>query len=157
VHIENWNTNRRGLRAYAKATLGTNYGVVGALSSSDGYGGYFYNTASGDGLYGEGWYGVYGTGTSQGVHGHSDDGYGVYAYSTNGFGVGAATANASHNYGVYTADNLYALNFHSLGAQMQVVQNIDTQVLEQGDVVAFASIAAGDPPVLLKNRTNVLT
>ena len=45
VHIENSNSSGRGLRAYATDTSGTNYGVIGASKSPDGYGGYFYNTA----------------------------------------------------------------------------------------------------------------
>jgi hypothetical protein len=51
VHIENWGTDGRGLRAYAMATSGTNYGVVGASKSPDGYGGYFYNNDGGTGLW----------------------------------------------------------------------------------------------------------
>lgn len=50
LHIENWNATGRGLRAYAMATSGTNYGVVGASRSPDGYGGYFYNSGGGTGL-----------------------------------------------------------------------------------------------------------
>ena len=45
VHIENSNSTGRGVRAYATDTSGTNYGVIGASKSPDGYGGYFYNTA----------------------------------------------------------------------------------------------------------------
>jgi hypothetical protein len=136
------------LRAYARATSGANYGVVGASSSSNGYGGYFYNTAYGDGVNGEGWFGVYGAGTSQGVRGQSDSGYGIYGYSTNGVGAGGATNDASHNYGFYTSDNLYALNFHSAGAQMQVVLNGGQVSLEQGDVVVFDGLVTGDPPII---------
>jgi hypothetical protein len=50
LHIENWNTTGRGLRAYAMATSGINYGVVGASRSPSGYGGYFYNSGGGTGL-----------------------------------------------------------------------------------------------------------
>jgi hypothetical protein len=50
VHIETSSTNGRGLRAYAMAETGTNYGVVGASRSPTGYGGYFYDTAGGIGL-----------------------------------------------------------------------------------------------------------
>jgi hypothetical protein len=50
VHIETWSTSGRGLRAYAMAETGTNYGMVGASRSPDGYGGYFYDTAGGVGL-----------------------------------------------------------------------------------------------------------
>jgi hypothetical protein len=148
VHIENWNTNGRALRAYAMATSGTTYGVVGASRSSQGYGGYFYNTAAGDGVKGEGWFGVYGSGTSAGVRGQSTSGHGVYGLSTNGDGVGGSTLAADNNYGFYTPDNLYSLNFHLRGAQMQVVQNGGQETLEPGDVVIFNGLEAGDPPVI---------
>jgi hypothetical protein len=52
VHIENSGESGRGLRAYASAISGVNYGIVGASSSPDGYGGYFYNNEGGVGLYG---------------------------------------------------------------------------------------------------------
>ena len=148
LHIENWHTSGRGLRAYAMATSGENYGVVGASRSSSGYGGYFYNTAAGDGVKGEGWFGVYGDGTSAGVRGLSGSGWGVYGLSTNGDGVGGATLAADHNYGLYTSDNLYSLNYHSSGAQMQVVRNAGQTALEPGDVVVFAGVEPGDPPLI---------
>ncbi|MCI0477033.1 MAG: hypothetical protein L0Y55_12360, partial [Anaerolineales bacterium] len=50
LHIENWNATGRGLRAYAMATSGENFGVVGASRSPDGYGGYFYNNEGGTAL-----------------------------------------------------------------------------------------------------------
>jgi hypothetical protein len=52
LHLETWSTNGRGLRAYAMATTGTNYGIVGASRSPDGFGGYFYNNGGGVALYG---------------------------------------------------------------------------------------------------------
>jgi len=42
------------LRGEASAASGTNYGVVGASRSPDGYGGYFYNKGGGTGVYGKG-------------------------------------------------------------------------------------------------------
>jgi hypothetical protein len=152
LHIENWNTSGRALRAYAMATSGETYGVVGASRSSNGYGGYFYNTAAGDGVKGEGWFGVYGSGTSAGVRGQSESGEGVYGLSTNGDGVAGATLAADHNYGFYTSDNLYSLNIHLSGAQMQVMQNGGSTPLEIGDVAAFSGIGApleaGGQPVI---------
>ena len=62
LQVESTNPSGRGLRAYASATSGTNYGVVGASSSPNGYGGYFYNGNSGVGLYGQGTPGVLGEG-----------------------------------------------------------------------------------------------
>jgi hypothetical protein len=132
----------------SRSTSGQNYAVVGASSSQDGYGGYFYNTADGRGVKGEGWVGVYGEGSGAGVHGYSDGGYGVYGESTHAFGVGGYTFAADDNYGLFTTDNLYSLNFHTPGAQMQVVQNGGQAALEPGDVVVFHGLAAGDPPVI---------
>jgi hypothetical protein len=54
VHVENWATNGRGLRAYAMADTGVNYGVVAASRSPDGFGGWFYNDEGGSGLYARG-------------------------------------------------------------------------------------------------------
>jgi hypothetical protein len=51
LHLENWSTTGRGLRSYAMAESGANYGMVGASRSSDGYGGYFYNNGGGVGLW----------------------------------------------------------------------------------------------------------
>lgn len=50
LHVQTMHPFGRGLRAYALATSGTNYGVVGASSSPDGFGGYFYNNGGGIGL-----------------------------------------------------------------------------------------------------------
>ena len=114
LHIETWATTGRGIRVYALAESGTNYGVVGASKSPDGYGGYFYNSGGGTGL--------------------------------RGF-----TDAADHNYGIYTEDNLSALNYHTSGATMQVVQNGGATALEPGDVVAFSGMGkagAGRPPVI---------
>lgn len=47
LHIENSAATGRALRAYAMSTSGTNYGVIGASKSPDGYGGYFYNNSDG--------------------------------------------------------------------------------------------------------------
>ena len=47
LHVENSATSGRGLRGYATAASGTNYGVVGRSSSPDGYGGYFANDGDG--------------------------------------------------------------------------------------------------------------
>lgn len=51
MHIENWGTSGRGLRVYAMDQTSTNYGIVGASRSPNGYGGYFYNNGGGVGLY----------------------------------------------------------------------------------------------------------
>jgi hypothetical protein len=104
----------RAIRGYATANSGTNFGVVGASGSPDGYGGYFYNNEGGVGVCGKamnetdstayggyftGFNGVYGKGTSRyhigdfkyveghGVYGESTYGYGVYGTSDDKAGV----------------------------------------------------------------------
>lgn len=70
LHVESIAPSGRGLRAYASATSGTNYGVVGASNSPDGYGGYFYDNEDGTGVYGKGNPGVIGEGYGGfGAHG----------------------------------------------------------------------------------------
>ena len=51
LHIENWGNGGRGLRAYAQDTTSTNYGIVGASASPNGYAGYFYNSGGGTALW----------------------------------------------------------------------------------------------------------
>jgi hypothetical protein len=90
VHIENWGSSGRGLRSYAMDTSGTNYGIVGASRSPDGYGGYFYNNEGGDALYGK-------SGDSSGGDGVTGESYsvtgrGVYARN---YGSGVAMAGYS--------------------------------------------------------------
>lgn len=180
VHIENWRPSGRGLRSYAMSETGLNYGIVGASRSTDGYGGYFYNnstegttygvagwsdsddgyggyfynTANGlgsVGLRGEGTIGVYGEGTKGGIQGKAIY-IGVLGRSEQDVGVEGRTDAADQNYGLYTDDNLYSLNYHTAGAQMQVVQNGGQTLLETGDVVVFSGIGepleAGAPPVI---------
>ena len=259
LHIENWHASGRGLRVYAMDETGTNYGIVGASRSPNGYGGYFYNNSAGGGTGLRAWSeasvglegysyetadypgvfgcsadssgtcdpykdnnaagvmgysdndwggyfvgndsssgGVYGTSTqgegvlgvstsgygvqagsgnnhalyatsvlSDGVHALSlgDDGTGVYGEASNtsggigveglsevgsgvygrsaeGIGVYGSTGNVSNNYGLFTPDNLYSLNYSLRGAVMQVVQNGGRETLEPGDVVAFSGIGA---------------
>lgn len=175
VHVETWSANGRGLRAYAMSTTGTNYAMVGASRSPDGYGGYFYNNGGGIGLYGaaiitDGGTGVSGVSDSlvngigvsgeaeagNGVYGGSSSGWGIYGHSTSNWAVYADTGRADHNYGFYTADNLYSLNFHTSGAMMQVVQNGGSEPLEAGDVVVFSGILAptdvNEPPMILVSK-----
>ncbi len=139
-------------------------GVYGRSINSHGVSGITGSDDIGDaGVYGltTGAYGVYGfqSGTSSGlgVYGRTDGngsgtsgvsystGNGAWGYSAEGNGVHSSTARADNNYGVYTSDNLYSLNYHSLGAAMQVVQNGDRSALEQGDVVVIAGV--GESPV----------
>ena len=66
VHAENWATNGRGLRGWARAASGVNYGVIGGSWSPDGYGGYFDNDGGGYALGVEG--GMKMTVDATGVH-----------------------------------------------------------------------------------------
>ena len=47
LHVDNWATDGRGLRGYARAASGYNYGVLGRSWSPNGYGGYFGNDGGG--------------------------------------------------------------------------------------------------------------
>jgi hypothetical protein len=162
MHVETWSETGRGVRSYAMSTTGANYGVVGASRSSTGYGGYFYNNGGGTGLYGQasstdGGIGVYGeSAVGSAVYGKSTSGYGVYGLSSSNWAIYGDTNNPSHNYGVYTQDNLYSLNFHMKGAVMQVVQNGGSQPLEAGDVAVFSGMAASaeasEPPLILVSK-----
>jgi len=166
LHVENWSTTGRGIRSYAMSETGSNYAVVGASRSVDGYGGYFYNNGGGTGLYGKvsgetasASYAVHGestallgrgvlgestsTGGGMGVVGMANRGTGVVGDSDQNNGVWGETGEASGNYGLYTEDNLYSANLHTTGATMQVVQNGGSTTLEAGDVVVFSGM--GEP------------
>ncbi len=174
LHIENWHASGRGLRAYAMDEHGTNYAIIGASKSPNGYGGYFYNNGGGTAFYAKAMtetgvvYGIHGKSEAdegRGVYGEADNaaggvgvegsgtvGTGVYGNASDGHGVYGYTGKVSNNYGLYTEDNLYSLNFHTMGARMQVMQNSGTEALEPGDVVAFGGIGApleaGGQPVI---------
>jgi hypothetical protein len=90
VHIENWHSEGRGLRAYAMDTSGANYGVVGASRSSDGYGGFFYNNGDGVGLLGKSTESTSG----DGVQGESYSAAGRGVFGRN-YGGGSALAGYS--------------------------------------------------------------
>ena len=129
VHIENSHTSGRGLRSYAMAESGTNYGVVGMSKSPDGYGGYFYNTTSGVGVYGQsdtgghgvygqgGAWGVYGVGTSQGVYGECGTSYGFGGYFKHSDGGLAlvADSSAADNDDIVRIRNNYNVKFKVQG------------------------------------------
>jgi len=148
------------------AETGTNYGVVGASRSDEGYGGYFYNnnteggtglwaqSADGHGIVGQGgadvndaggWFegdvGAYGTGVN-GLYGEGITGAAVVGHSLNHYGVFGYTDRTDSNYGLYTTDNLYSANYHTTGALMQIVQNGGQEPLEPGDVAVFDGIGA---------------
>jgi hypothetical protein len=53
LHVENWHSSGRGVRAYAMDETGANFAVVGGSRSPAGYGGYFYNSGGGVGLLGK--------------------------------------------------------------------------------------------------------
>ena len=102
LHLENWDPTGRGLRAYAMSQTGTNYGVVGASRSPDGFGGYFYNNGAGialkvnssDGL------GLLATSVSDNaISASSTDGMGLYAYSENDIALWATSINSAGIHG----------------------------------------------------------
>ncbi len=134
-------------------TNGTDHWDHGGWFTADwGYGVYAQSTEN-YGVVGEGaMAGVRGVGTYWGVSGRSTDGIGVSGSSLNYNGVSGSSDNyhgvegmtwrGDDNYGLYTQDNLYSLNFHTLGATMQVAQNGGDAPLEPGDVVIVSGMTA---------------
>jgi hypothetical protein len=135
---------------------------AGYFTSNMGYGVYGVSTQN-HGVRGEGAVagvrgiggatGVSGSSTNgDGVAGWSSDSTGVYGSSDSYHGVEGFTWRSDNNYGLFTYDNLYSLNIHTLGAEMQVARNGGEADLEPGDVVVFAGLASplekGAPPVI---------
>lgn len=75
---------------------------------------------------------------------NNTSGDGVCVSAADGYGVYANTTASGGNYGLYTPDNLYSANYHSKGAQMQVVQYQGEEDLLPGDPVVFAGILPPD-------------
>jgi hypothetical protein len=136
LHVESTSPSGRALRAYASATSGTNYGVVGASSSPNGYGGYFYDDANGTGVYGRGGPGVLG------------EGYGPFGASgvvgrAGAFGAGVkGEGNISSYGGWFTSTDFVALyvtsnredNTDALVLDGAKDGGIDFSVTSDGDV-----------------------
>ena len=51
LHVENWGSTGRGVRAYAMDQAGVNYAFVGRTRSPSGYAGFFSNDGGGTGVY----------------------------------------------------------------------------------------------------------
>jgi len=141
VHIENSATTGRGLRVYATDTTSVNYGVVGASTSPNGYGGFFYNNAAGIGLWGysnatakPAIFGCVNTDSAScdagtnpaGVKGTSNAGDGVMGFSSDinfrgvyatntGAGIAIAAASNSVDATNHTRPTLYLLQSNSAG------------------------------------------
>jgi|GEM_PF-1699043 len=81
-----------------------------------------------------------------GVRGRQEgNGWGISGIAfgnTGGVGARGYTGDAGGNYGLYTPQNLYSLNYNLMGAIRQVVQNTGSEPLEAGDVVVFSGIGA---------------
>lgn len=106
--------------------------------------------------------GVVGIGSNRGTYGSSSGGVGIYGVSSSNYGVWGQSASlrgvtgrtqrADNNYGFYTPDNLFSLNFQTPGALMQVMQYTGPEPLSPGDVVVFSGInhdvAGVDGPVV---------
>jgi hypothetical protein len=142
-----------GVRAETTGGSINDYGVYGT-GGGLAYGVYGYQSSStlgGLGVYGRN------EGGGSGVSGlNASTGNGTWGYSYDANGVGSATGRGDNNYGLYTEDNLFSLNFHSLGATMQVVQNGGSATLEYGDVVVIDGMGPapveGLPPILQVRR-----
>jgi hypothetical protein len=141
VYGRSESTQGYGVYGIADATTGDNFGVYGRTDST-----------SGQGVHGE----AHNTGGGVGVWGESNAGSGLYGISTTGYGAYADTGNATHDYGLFTNDNLYSLNYNLKGAMRQLVQNGGSEPLEAGDVVVFSGVIAPtnvyDPPVILVSK-----
>ncbi|MCL4265666.1 MAG: hypothetical protein KJ069_20810 [Anaerolineae bacterium] len=160
-------------------TGGTDHYDHGAYVTSQGGYGVYAQSATNQGVRGEagnttgiaqplGAVGVVGIGSNRGTYGSSAGGIGVYGVSNTNYGVWGSsntyhgvtgrTSNSDNNYGFYTPDNLYALNYNLMGATMQVMQNGGVQPLESGDVVVFSGVSepleAGGPPVIQVVQAN---
>jgi len=151
--VKGWSTGT-GVYGKTEGTDTSNYGVLGEAEGW-AYGVYGYqldNTTGGLGVYGRN------DGTASGVSGLSMEGIGTHGYSDSFRGVNGATARGDNNYGLYTDDNLYSLNYHLAGAVMQVVQNAGDRPLERGDLVAVAGMGRPDvegmPPILLVRQAS---
>lgn len=84
-------------------------------------------------------------------------GSGVAGDSTNYLGVWGETGDAGNNFGLYTPDNLWSLNYNLAGAIMHLAQNGGSAALEAGDVVVFSGISAplaNGVPVVQVARAN---
>jgi hypothetical protein len=168
LHAESTHPSGRGIRGYATATSGTNYGVVGASGSPDGYG------TGGTGVYGKGavygvrgkaslssWegefpppiYGVYGEtvdlpGFGTGVYGRANTGVRGYGTTNNGV-VGWAAATGGRAYGVYAVSmspdgaGVYAMGKDS-GADLILAGNADTAVGDDGRIYSDPNYASSD-------------
>jgi hypothetical protein len=135
LSIENTNTTGSALRVSGG---GTGYTIYAEQTGPDsGLAVYGKITNIGSGISGVNF--GYGTGT--------------WGYSYDFNGVGGGTGRVDNNYGLHTYDNIYSLNYHTLGAIMQVVQNGGSQPLERGDVVVIAGMGKplvdGASPVIL--------
>ncbi len=146
-----------GVGVYGYASTDSAHGVVGVQAGYDRVddGGSFWAPG---GFFG-GRNGIIGSTKQNSGHGviglsmsSAGVGNGVYARSANYDAVYARTDRDDHNYGLYTLDNIYSLNYNLAGAVMHVVQNGGKQALEPGDVVIFSGMAApleaGGPPVV---------
>ncbi|MCP4540333.1 MAG: hypothetical protein GY832_24610, partial [Chloroflexi bacterium] len=157
VGVYGYTYGDEGVGVYGRASDDSAYGVVGVQTDYD-------RVDDSGGLWVPGGFfggrnGVIGVSRSNSGHGvvglsmgDAGVGNGVYARSANYDGVYARTDREDHNYGLYTLDNIYSLNYNLAGAVMHVAQNGGNQALEPGDVATFsgmvAPLEAGGPPVV---------
>jgi len=92
----------------------------------------------------------------QGTANGASSGSGVIGESESYNGVWGETGRADNNYGLYTPDNIWSLNYNLAGAIMHLAQNGGGEPLEPGDLVAFSGVAApleeGGLPVIQVTR-----
>jgi hypothetical protein len=128
LEVQNWGQSGRGLRSYAMAETGENFGIVGASRSVDGYGGYFYNNAGGLSLWGfstgnqhPSIYGCTSTSSDNctvitnpaGLMGYSTVGDGISATATNGTFRGLFAQNTGTGIAIAAYNNVAADTNHT--------------------------------------------
>ena len=127
LHIENWGSSGRGLRAYAMSQSGANYGVVGGSRSPDGYGGYFYNNAGGVGL-----------------DAYSQDGTGLTARSVDGTGL---LASSDNNIALFAEgindDGLWATSVFGVGVHGASVESAGVEGFSLGGPGVYGESLGG--------------
>jgi hypothetical protein len=129
LNVESTSTSASSLVVSGLSTSSASPSLRVDNSGADGYGLYV-NKTNGAGVAS---FGSNNGSTGSGTVGYSANWYGLYGY----------TGASNHNYGIYSPDNLFTRNVTASGSMMMVAQNQSGQILEAGDVAAFAGISDG--------------
>jgi len=132
VHVENQHQSGRGVRSYAMSETGTNYGIVGASKSPDGYGGYYYNSGGGVALFAK----TIGAGNdTPALVLANDDASGDYV-------VGAVTGAGPPNFRIdRTGRGFFNGGYQAGGADFAEQLDLVGENAEPGDVLVISGVA----------------